>query len=916
MSNEKKPTSPKPEYKFSGVLPPALDLLRRQRKWVVWDYIWKPKAGKWTKPPLSYRTGYQAAHTNPRNRTSYDEAVEAAQRLSLAGIGFSLDAADGLVGMDLDHCYDPETGKFSALASDVLALAETYAEFSPSGRGLRLFALGTIEKQSVDNDLEIEVYSTGRYLTVTGSHIPGTPDEIRSAHSTIERLVGLVEAAKESDKAKSRRKEPKAENLPTGKNPKNRRLGSAGRPAGGDDFFQRVNALALERLAEWVPKMYPKARQYPNGAWRVTSDEMGRDFEEDLSLHPTEGIYDFGPDRPGSACDVVMWSGLANDLKHAAEWLCEMLDVDPHSLGYRAGARSLPPDPEAPPEGRPEPRRTDGIVADLAKSAGAAPADLPPADMRPVIKIRAGLHHEATDRAQDILVAAGPGPIYQRKGTLVNIGEAPARRWDGTIEQQSAVVLSTPTFLRRVLSQRAACEKWQAREKEWRPCDPPKDLAEEFFSLDSWRLPIMRRLVKAPLIRPDGSLLSEPGFDQSTGLYLCSGLPGVRVPSCPTREDAERASDELVKIFKDADGDAYPWADPPGRPGQSLSVALSGILTAIQRAVLPYAPLHAITAPRRGTGKSHLVDVISLIASGERADCLSVAEKPEEFDKALGAKLIESAALVSLDNLERPLKGGFLNQVLSQTVVSVRVLGLSKTVKVEPSVALFATGNNLEIRGDTVRRTVMCKMDAKMEFPENRVFEADLRDEVLRRRAELVSHALTIIAWRHTWPGDTPHPGVPLAVIQPDDTLVEPLPLAGYSEWCRMVRDPLVALGHADPVQSIQEARATDSDDEALNALLNAWHRAFGDEVRSTRQAIDCFQMIESDGSDASERKNDLHQAMRAITQDKKDADINGNTLGKYIGRKDGNSCDNKCFVLSSTIRGIRHWKVVPPEKS
>jgi hypothetical protein len=38
----------------------------------------------------------------------------------------------------------------------------------------------------------------------------------------------------------------------------------------------------------------PKAVKQATGGWRVTSNDLGRNYEEDLSIHPT-GIRDFGP---------------------------------------------------------------------------------------------------------------------------------------------------------------------------------------------------------------------------------------------------------------------------------------------------------------------------------------------------------------------------------------------------------------------------------------------------------------------------------------------------------------------------------------------------------------------------------------------------------------------------------------------
>ncbi|MFH5926566.1 AAA family ATPase [Roseomonas xinghualingensis] len=105
----------------------------------------------------------------------------------------------------------------------------------------------------------------------------------------------------------------------------------------GDHFFTRVNRHALTHRDAWVPALFPTARKEAGtGAWRVTSDDIGRDLEEDLSIH-ADGIRDFGTERSLSPIDVVFEHADDDFLmpRDAALWLCEQIDVEPESLGYR-----------------------------------------------------------------------------------------------------------------------------------------------------------------------------------------------------------------------------------------------------------------------------------------------------------------------------------------------------------------------------------------------------------------------------------------------------------------------------------------------------------------------------------------------------------------------------------------------------
>ena len=70
-------------------------------------------------------------------------------------------------------------------------------------------------------------------------------------------------------------------------------------------FFQRTNAHALEFIEPWAKVLFPKARyQKATGAWRVSSKNLGRNLEENISIHP-DGIWDYGTERPYTAIDLV-----------------------------------------------------------------------------------------------------------------------------------------------------------------------------------------------------------------------------------------------------------------------------------------------------------------------------------------------------------------------------------------------------------------------------------------------------------------------------------------------------------------------------------------------------------------------------------------------------------------------------------
>lgn len=133
--------------------------------------------------------------------------------------------------------------------------------------------------------------------------------------------------------------ERKAETPPRSEEPPRQ---EAPRDATGGNFFRTANTLALQSLGSWVPDLFGSdaVPQRGTGAWRVSSDSLGRDLEEDLSISPQGivdfGVHDMGDPRRGkrTPIDLVMEHGGAPNAKEAAFWLCKRLHIDPAALGW------------------------------------------------------------------------------------------------------------------------------------------------------------------------------------------------------------------------------------------------------------------------------------------------------------------------------------------------------------------------------------------------------------------------------------------------------------------------------------------------------------------------------------------------------------------------------------------------------
>jgi len=170
--------------------------LKKLKQWVCWKAV--VRDGRETKMPINATTGRPAKSNDPATWTDFESACDGAVGLGASGVGFCFSEADGLVGIDLDACIDAK-GKIAEWALIILARIDCYAEISPSGRGLKIWCRGEIDKgykknlgekdEEVGKAPGIEVYTTGRYFTVTGERWEGARDDIISCQSQLDWLI-------------------------------------------------------------------------------------------------------------------------------------------------------------------------------------------------------------------------------------------------------------------------------------------------------------------------------------------------------------------------------------------------------------------------------------------------------------------------------------------------------------------------------------------------------------------------------------------------------------------------------------------------------------------------------------------------------------------------------------------------------
>ena len=373
------------------------------------------------------------------------------------------------------------------------------------------------------------------------------------------------------------------------------------------------------------------------------------------------------------------------------------------------------------------------------------------------------------------------------------------------------------------------------------------------------RLPLLSGVISAPLILKTGRIIQNPGYDAATGFYFDPAetiFPPI--PETPTREDAFAALDLLQDLISE-----FPFEDKP-----SEFVALSGFLTGVSRRALDFAFMHAVTAPAWGSGKSYLVDLWSVLATGREAPVISLGRSEEEFEKQLSGMLFKGVAVLAIDNIIRPLEGEKLCSCLTQRLVELRMLGSNKDMlEVAPDVFIAANGVNLRLVDDIRRRALLCSMDPKLERPEKKKFQKDPLNMVKADRGKYVAAALTII----------------LAFIVAGRP-IQLQPVNNYGRWCAMVRDALFWLGCADPVATMETIQKQDSRLSIKKQIAAHWKDCFGNCEKTSRQVTDEASRRTYDGELVHP---DFYAALSEVAKDGKQ--LSTVRLGRWLEKNTGN---------------------------
>lgn len=517
-------------------------------------------------------------------------------------------------------------------------------------------------------------------------------------------------------------------------------------------------------------------------------------------------------------------------------------------------------------------------------------------DHRPTIRVGTEIM-DVVDKGIAAL-AASDTDLYKRDGYLVHITQVDA----DDVMTFPGVSVDTPTIRRisvpTIRERLAKAARWLGQDQfgDWKRIVPSELIARCLLDRGHWRgiRPIVG-ILEAPTMRPDGSINQQTGYDAQTGFMLAPTIEFPAVKTTPTQEEGAHALSELVEVFED-----FPY-----RSSADMSTTIASTLTVIARpAIVGSVPAFVFDASTRASGKTLQTDVVSILATGREASRMHFPGDDVELEKVLSSYAIRGSQIIAFDNITRPFGGEPLDKCLTAAdTVDLRVLGRSEMQTLRWRSVILATSNNVQMGGDTARRSLISRLESQLEHPEERTNfkHKELLRWVRTNRGRLVVSCLTILR-------------AYIVAGKPDMGLK---PWGSFEAWSALIPPAIVFCGGANPMltRPALDLNAEEPDKLALLAILINLQKIdrSGDGL-TARSMIDVLYppqvmrggLILSDGFDT------IREAIEYLVPRKPgyppDATKLGNRLSKFKGRVvDGMKL---MPAATKTRSGVVKWRV------
>lgn len=740
-------------------------MLKEKAQWVLWRAEYLPEKDKVNKIPINPKNYRNASSTDAATWTSFDETVQALK--PGCGIGFVLAADDGLIGIDIDGCINDEM--IEPWAQAVIKGLNSYSEVSPSGTGIRIFVEADWPPGG-NRKGQLEVYSQGRFLTITGNHLEGTPLTIERRQEALNALHERYFPSKQTAEAP-----PSATSSPI--------------------FLSDSTLIKIAQNS----KQGPDFTRLLAGEWQNIYESQSQADQAFCNM-----LAFWTRKNPGQMDSIFRNSGLYRpkwDEIHGAQTYGEMtikkaIDDTRNVFEPKNNARN-----------------------DFAETFHEEVAN----KLTTIVANNRFLDTMADEALKALILSNNPPFLFNRNGELVKINLVQEKDRYNNVVTRPVIKLVGEASLRGYLARSANYVKTRSvnGEIKYLPTTPPLEVVRDVLSRDNWEgIPLLRGVVGAPVMRWDGSLYDDPGYDITTALYYSSeNFKMLKIPTNPTSLDINQAVAILMDLL----------ADFPFDSEASKANIMAAIITPVLRDQIEGAvPMLLIDKPSQGTGASLLSDLISIVATGKQSYMTTEPEgrqKEEEMRKRITALLMDSRPVVVIDNIEGTLQSPNLCALLTTTQWSDRILGRNDVIDLQNRTFWIATGNNIRLAGDLPRRCFKVRMDAQQARPwqrDTRNFRhPQLIHYIKDNRGGILAAIFTLArAW--------------ILAGRPEP---KQAPIMGsFEEWREVIGGILELAGINGFLENLSELYSESEQNEGIECFLEACYREWGPRPMTTKQ--------------------------------------------------------------------------------
>lgn len=420
--------------------------------------------------------------------------------------------------------------------------------------------------------------------------------------------------------------------------------------------------------------------------------------------------------------------------------------------------------------------------------------------------------------------------IYHRGGALVRIVTTEDEADGGVYRSAGSHKIGEmpPANLRERISEHAVLIVVDS-EGIQHEAHPPDWTARGIHARGEWpALRFLKAISDAPFLRPDGTVCTTPGYDAASRVYLTPGGVAGPIPDKPTLADAEAARDRLLELVAD-----FCFEGEPLQQDEYKAAWLAGLLTPFARqAFTGPGPLFLVDANTPGAGKTKLPTTAGRVFLGRQMPTAGYSHDSTEMGKRITAIARDADQVVLLDNIAGSFGNEALDRALTSTAWKERILGQTAQVDAPLLATWWATANNVEMVGDTIRRVLHIRLNVATDHPEDRSGPTegkawrfpDLDSHVAKNYKQYRADALTILAGYCA-------AGRPVERVKP---------FGSFEGWSALVRQAVLWAGCADPCDTRRRlAETSDTQRATLGDLLAAWHEVHGDTPKRIAEVLE-----------------------------------------------------------------------------